>query len=147
MQRSRRGGSAGQDRGAAGRRRSAADGGARIAVDFSLLTVGSVLFDAVFVPGGDAERRALKVEADAVHFVNEAYKHCKAIAATGAGTELLPGGVNGQPASRGSGSRATEDGVLVGGDGQVDQLVAGFIEAIAQHRHWSREPKGQRIAV
>ena len=125
----------------------AASRGARIPVDFTLLTVGSVLFDAVFVPGGDQSAKALADEAAARLFVAEAYKHCKTIAVMGAGAELLPGGVNGQPASRGSGSRAAEDGVLVGGDGQVDQLVAGFIEAIAQHRHWSREPKGQRIAV
>src|SRR4029453_10903664 len=59
-------------------------------VDFSLLTVGSVLFDAVFVPGGPRSVGALRSDAMAVQFVNEGYKHCKALGATGAGTELFP---------------------------------------------------------
>jgi len=107
----------------------AADGGA-IAVDFSLLTVGSVLFDAVFVPGGEASVTALRADAMAVHFVNEAYKHCKAIAATGAGAELVPETPDG---------RAADPGLVVGGDGQVASLATKFIEAIAAHRNWTRE--------
>jgi catalase len=51
--------------------------GARIPVDFSLLTVGSVLFDAVFVPGGAESVKTLKADAMAVLFVNEAYKHAR----------------------------------------------------------------------
>jgi catalase len=117
-------------------------------VDFSLLTVGSVLFDAVFVPGGKRSVETLAGEAAALLFVNEAYKHCKAIAATGAGAELLPEVTDPQPSSRGtSRQRLTEDGMVVGDDGQVANVAADFITAIAQHRHWSREPQGQRVAV
>ncbi len=57
--------------------------------DFSFLTGSSVLFDAVYIPGGDASVAALKGEPEASNFVDEAYKHCKAIAATGAGVGLL----------------------------------------------------------
>lgn len=63
--------------------------GKEVKIDFSFLTTASVLFDAVYVPGGERNVAALKDEADALHFINEAYKHCKAIAATGAGVELL----------------------------------------------------------
>ena len=63
--------------------------GAGDPVDYSLLTVGSVLFDAVYVPGGDKSAEALAAEASAVLFVREAFKHCKAIAASGAGVDLL----------------------------------------------------------
>ena len=63
--------------------------GQAVPVDWSLLTAGSVLFDAVYVPGGDKSAEALAAEAAAVLFVREAYKHCKAIAASGAGVGLL----------------------------------------------------------
>ncbi len=58
-------------------------GGGDVAVDWSLLTVGSVLFDAVFVPGGARSTEALGADGAAVLFVREAYKHCKAVAGGG----------------------------------------------------------------
>src|SRR5688500_10941483 len=116
--------------------------GARIPVDFSLLTVGSVLFDAVFVPGGADSVKALTEDAKAVLFVNEAYKHCKAIAAVGAGLALLPptGSVK-SPAKAG----AIEEGVIAGGDADVAKVASDLIRAMAQHRAWSREAKAERI--
>jgi catalase len=132
----------------------AADSGG-ITVDFSLLTVGSVLFDAVFVPGGFRSVEALRADAMAVHFVNEAYKHCKALAATGAGIELLP--PEGSPAKpddaraqRGNGRPRRTDGdpaLSTGGDGQISKVVADFIKAIAQHRNWDRERTAQKVAA
>ena len=64
-------------------------GGQNLKVDQSFLTAASVLFDAVYVPAGAKSVQTLSADADAVHFVNEAYKHCKAIAATGDGADLL----------------------------------------------------------
>ena len=119
-----------------------ADGGA-IAVDWSLLTVGSVLFDAVFVPGGQASVNALRADAMAVHFVNEAYKHCKAIAVTGAGAALLPAIAH--DGTKGTGERASDPGIVAGADGQVARVAATFIKAIAAHRNWVREAAGQMI--
>ena len=119
--------------------------GARIPVDYSLLTVGSVLFDAVFVPGGDGSVKALADEATARLFVAEAYKHCKTIAVMDGAAALLPD-ADGRPGGRPDRSEA-EDGILVGANGQIADLLEAFIAAIAQHRHWSREPKAQRIAV
>ena len=63
--------------------------GEQVKADFSFLTGSSVLFDAVYVPGGEASVAALKNENEAANFLNEAYKHCKTIAASGAGVELL----------------------------------------------------------
>ena len=115
--------------------------GTAIKVDFSLLTVGSVLFDAVYVPGGDRSVEALRADARAVLFVHEAYKHCKAVAATGGGAALLPDRADA------SGQRADDDGVALGTDGQVGKVAADFIKAIAQHRSWSREARAQRVAA
>ncbi|HSF34137.1 MAG TPA: catalase, partial [Candidatus Tectomicrobia bacterium] len=116
-------------------------------IDFSLLTASSVMFDAVYVPGGAQSVAALKAEATALHFVNEAYKHCKTIAVTGAGIDLLRACYLGmdtlpEPSAAGNGM-SVEEGVIIGRDEQTDTVAAEFIHAIAQHRHWSREMKAQ----
>ena len=95
-------------------------------VDETFLTTASVLFDAVFVPGGQQSVNALKEEMDAVHFVNEAFKHCKAIAAVGEGVDFI--------AETFAGKAKDDKAVLLG-----DNVAQNFIKAIAQHRNWERE--------
>ncbi len=46
----------------------------------SLMTVSSVLYDAVYIPGGLKSVQALMEKQDAADFISLAYKHCKAIA-------------------------------------------------------------------
>jgi catalase len=105
----------------------------KLAVDATLLTVGSVLFDAVFVPGGSRSTETLAADSAAVLFVREAYKHCKAIAASGTGPALLEAaGID------------TRD-VVTRREGVNTGMAGAFIQAIAQHRDWSRESKGQTI--
>jgi len=119
--------------------------GNEVPVDFSILTSASVLFDAVYVPGGDMSVAALLHEADAIHFVREAYKHCKAIAATGAGVELLRAahlGAESLDSINTNGRQVIADeGVVIGQETRTDNVAAAFITAIAQHRHWGREMK------
>jgi len=100
--------------------------GKAVKVDKTLLTTASVLFDAVFVPGGKQSVDALKEEMDAIHFVNEAFKHCKAIAATGAGVDFVKATFAG---------KAKDDKAVILGD----DVAQNFIKAIAQHRNWERE--------
>jgi catalase len=98
------------------------------------------------VAGGEKSVAALQREGAALHFVNEAFKHCKAIAATGAGAGLLAASYLGtlKIAGEAAGKEVTADeGVVVGGDGQAGKVAAAFIDAIAQHRHWGREKKDQ----
>jgi catalase len=123
----------------------AGTGGRKIPVDFSLLTVGSVLFDAVFVPGGADSVKTLGQDARALLFVAEAYKHCKALAGTGAGVSLLP--TEKKPNGAHAKAGPLEEGVIGGGDGDVVKVAAEFIESIARHRAWSREAKAERIPV
>jgi len=109
-----------------------AAGGEALTVDFTLLTVGSVLFDAVFVPGGERSTSGLAADATAVLFVREAYKHCKAIAASGTGLALVEAaGVDARDVL----TRPEADG----------QLTAAFVKAIARHRDWSREAKARNV--
>ena len=113
--------------------------GKHIKVDQSFLTSASVLFDAVYVPDGAKSVALLQGEPDAAHYVNEAYKHCKAIAANGAGAKLTEISAMGSKLkSEGkSGEKITEAGVLI--DGNPND----FIKAIAQHRFWEREKPGK----
>jgi catalase len=129
--------------------------GQAVPVDWSLLTVGSVLFDAVYVPGGDKSAEALAAEASAVLFVREAYKHCKAIAASGAGLGLLKaaGIIEGSPPSSTASSPprgktvsgGDDEALVVGTDEQLDKIAQSFIRAVARHRNWSRETMAQRV--
>jgi catalase len=115
------------------------DDGEQVKADFSFLTASSVLFDAVYVPGGEASVAALENEDDAVNFIAEAYKHCKTVAASGAGVQLLESAnVLTKPA--GEKAETAQPGVIISGDQNYRQLSAAFIEAMAQHRHWEREP-------
>jgi catalase len=119
--------------------------GAEVPIDFSLLTAGSVLFDAVYVPGGQKSVGILQGEGRALHFIHEAYKHRKTIATTGAGIELLRSsnlGMETIPEANTEGNQIViDEGVIIGRDARVDDVAAEFIKAIAQHRHWSREMK------
>ena len=110
----------------------AADG-SEIAVDHSLRTAASVLFDAVYVAGGEASAGVLAGHADALHFVDEAFRHCKAIAATGAGRDVL------QASYLGLKDAIHAPGVVTGEDKQAAKVAAAFVDAIAAHRHWERE--------
>lgn len=63
--------------------------GEQVKADLSFLTGSSVMFDAVYVPGGEESVAALRNENEPANFLNEAYQHCKTIAASGAGVEWL----------------------------------------------------------
>jgi catalase len=122
--------------------------GSPVDIDFSLLTASSVLFDAVYVPGGEKSVELLQGEGKALHFIQEAYRHCKAIAATGAGAELLRASYLGRSTlaalEQGDYQLETDQGVIIGRDARVDDVASEFIKAIAQHRHWSRGMKDER---
>ena len=94
----------------------------------------SVLFDAVYVPGGKASIETLLMVPDALRFIDEAFKHGKAILATGSGVELVAGTRSGQLAG---GASVAKQGVFLG---SADKgIVARFIEAIANHRFHNRQ--------
>ncbi|MFZ1830870.1 MAG: hypothetical protein WAW42_19325 [Candidatus Competibacteraceae bacterium] len=93
--------------------------------------------------GGPHSIAALGNEADALHFIYEAYNHCKTIPATGEGCELVAASLGNADIMDG-GKPAAE--ILLGRDAAIDAVAADFIAAIAQHRHWSREMKAQAPA-
>ncbi len=103
--------------------------------------------------------KTLKTHGDALHFVDEMFKHCKTIGATGEAVELLEMGrlhganlasgdevasslgvvtVRGTDAS--IADRVT-DAVSSGGGHGLGSFTDAFIEAFSRHRHWDREMK------
>lgn len=115
-----------------------------VIVDHSLPTVGSVMFDAVFIPGGEVCADALCADARAVYFVKEAYKHGKAIAAGSEGVRLIA------KAARSAGLDSDEFAgpgvVTAGAEENIDELVGHFIEAIARHRATERPDMDRVVA-
>ena len=110
----------------------------QIAVDKSFLTSASVFYDAVYVPGGINSAATLEDCADAIHFLNEAFKHCKAIAADADAMQVLEATYFAKKIP----SKMDRDTVLAEGiviSDNPEELSALFIEAIAQHRFWERE--------
>ncbi len=115
--------------------------GEAVKADFSFLTGSSVLFNAVYVPGGDASVASLRQEPEAANFLREAYQHCKTIAASGAGVELLAtaGVVTAGDDAAGEKS-GDQPGIIASRDASIQDLGIEFVKAIARHRHWEREP-------
>jgi len=116
--------------------------GVELKADFSFLTGSSVLFDAVFVPGGDTSVAALAAEKDSAEFIKEAYKHCKTIAGSGAGVGLLATSLAGDftESNEAGEGVAVDKGVVTSRAGSIKDFAEAFVAAIASHRHWEREP-------
>lgn len=108
----------------------------QIQVDQSFLTAASVLFDGVYVPGGKSSVAAIKAEANAIHFLNESFKHCKAIAADLDALGVLEETYFGRKIKFKE-DTDVKDGVIISND--ANTLTMQFIAAIAQHRFWDRE--------
>lgn len=115
-----------------------AENDAQIEVDQSFLGAASVLFDAVYVAGGTNAVATLEAEANAVHFLNEAFKHCKAIAAHDDAKQVLNATYFSKklpPDYREE--TVLSEGVLLGDAG--NKFASLFVKMIALHRFWERE--------
>jgi len=110
----------------------------KIPVDQSFLTAASVLFDAVYVPGGTNSVASVEADADAVHFLNEAFKHCKAIAADEQALQVIEATYFSKKLPDDfSDETVLKEGLIISSD--PAKLAKQFISAIAQHRFWERE--------
>jgi catalase len=108
--------------------------GQQVPVDHTFANMPSVMFDAVVVPGGAASAQLLLKDGDALHFVLEAYKHCKPLCLIGESVELLRRGGIALP------DAPVPAGVLIGTNEPTArlQMAQDFIAAMARHRHWTR---------
>ena len=111
------------------------DDGKAYAPPVSILTTSSVLFDAVVVADGK-QAAAWVREADAIEFVKDAYKHCKAVAASGAGIRLLEAADI--PVDGPKGARPADSATILG-ERVNEAWLERFLAALAGHRLWTRE--------
>jgi catalase len=103
----------------------------------SFLTAASVFYDAVYIPGGTNSIATLAAEPEALHFINQAYKHCKAIAADATARQVLEATYFGKNLPEDTSKDAVlQEGIVIG---KPDVVAKRFAEAIAQHRFWERE--------
>ncbi len=115
--------------------------GAPVEADKTFKIGASVFYDALFIPGGEASTATLQGDGDAVHWIREAYKHCKAIGASGDAVDLLVFAELGEAvlADDTAKGAVAKQGVVTG-RGAVDKAFAtALIAAIAAHRHWERD--------
>jgi catalase len=125
-----------------GKRKS--NSGNELEVDKSHLTSGSVLYDAVYIPEGEQSIQSMLQKGEALHFVNEAFKHCKAIATSGNGIQLFEKAfVLGVGFSdKDSKKVVSNKGVVTAGiEANAEEFFGSFIDAIKKHRHWDRQEK------
>ena len=109
-----------------------ADDGREFKVDHSLMTTSSVLFDALYLPGGATSVQRLTLEPDALTFVQETYRHCKTIAASDAAVVLVRSCLTIPTKS--------DPGLILQQKATSKVTAEDFIAAVALHRHWAREP-------
>ncbi|PRX48613.1 catalase [Prauserella shujinwangii] len=114
--------------------------GEDLPTDRALNTMASVLYDAVAVPCGPDSNATLARDGYAVHFVTEAYKHAKPVAAFGSGLKLLRTAGVAEPLAEDTGVRV-ENGVVTSKAAErslPEEFFDSFAGALARHRVWDR---------
>src|SRR5690606_31210927 len=101
-------------------------------VDASIDTTESVLFDAIYIPGGKKSIKALKENAKYTKFVNEAFKHCKAIAADDEAEDFLKDTY--------AVKLAKNDKAIL-----INEKPTAFKQAIQNHRNWERMETAEKV--
>lgn len=110
--------------------------GTQVPVDHHWLEMPSLMFDALYIPGGEGSVAVLQGDPDAVTFLQQAYEHGKSVAATGEGVALLR--KVGVALPRQAGDALSKGIVTDLPDRTLDAVAGDFIAAIVKDRHWRR---------
>lgn len=100
-------------------------------------TTASVFYDAVYIPDG-THAESLKHNGDALHFLNEMYKHYKTIGLSGEAAAILPATKILQAVEQNPGLPAMEGVVVCENNGEMANFIADFISALTLARHFQR---------
>lgn len=116
--------------------------GDQVEVDMTFVTTDAVLWDAVFVPGGEGAAQSLMRKGDVLAFLHQTFKHYKPVGALGEGVDVVRKasweGVDLSGGDSGNGAVSSR-GVVTGGAAATDAFVEAFIRAIGHQRHWDRD--------
>lgn len=102
-------------------------------VDAAIMTTESVLFDALYIPGGKKSVDTLMKNGKYLKFVNETFKYCKAIAVDGEGENLLDASYV---------AKYKIDKAV-----HINKKPSEFIKSISKHRNWDRMEHTDSIPV
>ncbi|HEY1020842.1 MAG TPA: DJ-1/PfpI family protein, partial [Flavisolibacter sp.] len=118
--------------------------GSDVKTDKNHATTASLVYDAVFVPGGEESVGKLKMMGDAIHFIREAYKYGKPIAAVGEGVELIEACT--LPELSVFDDAGTDKGVVTARNIKNGKdVISAFLQQMLQHRNWEREANKDQI--
>lgn len=141
-----------------------AGGGTGIVPDHHFEGMRSTLFDSLYIPGGEHVETLIK-QGRVIHWVREAFGHCKPIGATGEGVKLIQAACNVDGmkfSSEKDGDVVESYGVVTAGrvgkrpeslkEGwQILKDAKNFVDAyaysISQHRNFKREIEGLTAMV
>lgn len=105
--------------------------GNALPVDHSINTVASVLFDALYIPGGKENTTTLSNLDKVPEFLTDMYKHCKVIGLAPQAVMLL----NDTTILKKIDEKSFKEyGIIVG-----DTSGEEFVKALLKHRFWNRE--------
>jgi catalase len=106
----------------------------------SYATTASVLYDGIYISGG-AHIEKLKKHGDALHIINECFRHCKPIGVSSEGVDLILAsdikGIN----LAGKTGVLSDKGVVSSSEPAGSDFINQFKDAVTKHRHWDREEK------
>ncbi|KKO47797.1 catalase [Arsukibacterium sp. MJ3] len=106
--------------------------GEKIVANKSMENSPSVLFDALMLSDGIKSVQALASNVDTMAFVKDAFRHGKTILAIGAAKQLLEmAGI--------ATVNNSDHGILMTTSDELGEMTSEIIDAIAAHRHLSRE--------
>ena len=109
------------------------DKGKEHKVDAAIATTESVLFDAIYIPGGEKSVSTIIENGKYIKFINETFKYCKAIAADKEGENVLDHTFV---------ANFKEDGAV-----HINDSTDKFIKSIAKHRNWDRREHTDKVPV
>lgn len=101
--------------------------GGEEAIQFTYLTEASVCYDAFYTPDGDSVA-VLEAEPDYFQFINEGFRHCKAVAFAKGAEKLIAGSY--------LKDKEKDAGFILE---SKNNLTQDFIKAMKGHRVWDRE--------
>ncbi|MBE8720914.1 catalase [Sphingobacterium pedocola] len=103
-------------------------------IQFTYLTEASVCYDAFYTPEGESVAK-LQQEPDYFQFINEGYRHCKALAFAKGAEQLIAGSY--------LKDKEKDAGVILESE---NNLASDFIMVMKGHRVWERE-ESRKIPV
>lgn len=123
--------------------------GKQLEVGKNFVTTGSIKYDGLYIVGGKQSVDSLTMQGDALHFINEAFKHAKTIGASNEGVDLLIASAvkNVMTIASDTNCQVANNLGIVTVRNTTDMCTFSneFISALSQHRHWNRQNKKEII--